>query len=198
MHSQPSRSAAGGVALYTSKSLNAVKRTDLSVTDEEFETVWVETKNIKSKSILCCCAYRHPSSSPERFTEHIETILHNLARENKNILILVQISQRLLKLTDVLESQILSFVYQWSRRLLPPCFSEYFKFTSSVHSYSTRQSCNRNLYVTSVNITQYGLRSLKFTGPRLWNYLPTSITNSSSLRIFRKTLKNSILNCYSN
>ena len=75
LHSQPSRSAVGGVALYTSKSLNAVKRTDLSVTDEEFEI----------KSILCCCAYRHPSSSPERFTEHIDTILHNLARENKNI-----------------------------------------------------------------------------------------------------------------
>ena len=29
LHSQPSRSAAGGFALYTSKSLNAVKRTDL-------------------------------------------------------------------------------------------------------------------------------------------------------------------------
>ena len=27
-------------------------------------------------------------SSPERFTEHIETILHNLVRENKNIFIL--------------------------------------------------------------------------------------------------------------
>ena len=88
LHSQSSRSAAGGVALYTSKSLNAVKRTDLSVTDEEFETVWVEIKNIKSKSILWCCVYRHPSSSPERFTEHIETILHNLAQENKNIFIL--------------------------------------------------------------------------------------------------------------
>ena len=60
-------------------------------------------------------------------------------------------SLNLLKLKDVSESQILSFVYQWSRRLLPSCFSEYFKFTSSVHSYSTRQSCNRNFYVTSVN-----------------------------------------------
>ena len=34
LHSQPTRSAAGGVALYTSKSLNAIKRTDLSLTDE--------------------------------------------------------------------------------------------------------------------------------------------------------------------
>ena len=69
---------------------------------------------------------------------------------------------------------------------------------SSVHSHSTRQSCNRNLYVASVNTTQYGLHSLKFAGPRLWNSLPTCITNTSSLRIFRKTLKTSILNYYSN
>ena len=68
--------------------LNAVKRTDLSITDEEFEAVWVKIKNAKSKNTLCCCAYRHSSSSPERFTEHIETILHNLTRENKNIFIL--------------------------------------------------------------------------------------------------------------
>ena len=73
----------------------------------------------------------------------------------------------------------------------PPSFNKYFNFTSSVHSYATRQSCNSNLYVASVNTTQYGLHSLKFTGPRLWNSLPTSITNSNSLRIFRKTPKDS-------
>ena len=50
----------------------------------------------------------------------------------------------------------------------------------------------------TVNSTQCGLRSLKFTGPRLWKSLPTSITNSNSLRIFRKTLKDSMLNCYFN
>ena len=108
-------------------------------------------------------------------------------------------SLNLLKLNDVIELQILSFVqHQWSRRLLPPWFSKYLNFTSSAHSYSTTQSCNRNLYVASVNTTSYGLRSLNFTGPRLWNSLPTSITNSSSLRIFRKTLKDSMLNCYCN
>ena len=107
-------------------------------------------------------------------------------------------SLNLLKVNDLIEFQILSFIYQWSHKLLPPCFSEYFKFTSSVHSHSTRQSCNRNLYVASVNTTQYGLRSLKFAGPRLWNSLPTCLTNTSSLRIFRKTLKTSIPNYYSN
>ena len=37
-----------------------------------------------------------------------------------------------------------------AHRISSPCFSIYFKFTSSVHSYSTRQSCNRNLYVVLV------------------------------------------------
>ena len=107
-------------------------------------------------------------------------------------------SLKLLKLNDVIKSQILSFVYQWSHRLLPPCFNAYFKFTSFVHSYSTRQSCKSNLYVAAVKTTQYGLRSLKFIGPRLWNSLSSSIINSKSLKIFRKTLKNSIINNYSN
>ena len=46
-------------------------------------------------------------------------------------------SLNLLKLNDAIESHILPFVHQRSRRLLSPCFSEYFKSTSSVHSYST-------------------------------------------------------------
>ena len=59
LFSQPSRSASGSVAIYASKSLNAFKRTDLSTTDDEFETVWVEINNTKAKNVSCCCAYRH-------------------------------------------------------------------------------------------------------------------------------------------
>ena len=88
LFSQPSRSAAGGVAIYASKSLNAFERTDLSTTDDDFETVWVEINNTKAKNILCCCAYRHPSSNPVRLKEHLESILSQLTRENKNIFIM--------------------------------------------------------------------------------------------------------------
>ena len=50
LNSQPSKSAAGGVASYTSKSLDVTKRTDLCITDDEFETaVWVEIKKAKLK-----------------------------------------------------------------------------------------------------------------------------------------------------
>ena len=42
LHLQPSRSAAGCVAIYTKHTLSAFKQTDLSTTDDEFETIWVE------------------------------------------------------------------------------------------------------------------------------------------------------------
>ena len=71
LFSQPSRSVAGGEAIYASKSLNVFKRNDLSITDDEFETVWVEINNTKLKNILRCCAYRHPSFNPVRFKEHL-------------------------------------------------------------------------------------------------------------------------------
>ena len=76
------------MAIYPSKSLNAFKRTDLGITDVEFETVWIEINNTKAKNILCCCAYRHPSFNPVRFKEHFEFILSQLTRENKNIFIM--------------------------------------------------------------------------------------------------------------
>ena len=76
------------MAIYASKSLNAFRRTDLSTTDGEFETVWLEINNTKAKNILCCCAYRHPSFNPVRFKEHFESILSQLSRENKNIFIM--------------------------------------------------------------------------------------------------------------
>ena len=88
LHSQPSKSAAGGVAIYTTKSLNAFKRGDLSITDAKFETLWVEIVNTKNKNILCCCAYRHPSSNPAKFKEHLKSSLSCLTRENKNIFLM--------------------------------------------------------------------------------------------------------------
>ena len=109
-------------------------------------------------------------------------------------------SLNLLKLNNVIESQMLSFAYQWSCRLLPlpPTISVNIQNLLFMFIPIQRGNlCNRNLYVTSVNTTQYGLHSLKFTGPRFWNSFHTSITNSNSLQIFHKTLKNSILSCYS-
>ena len=48
-------------------------------------------------------------------------------------------SLRLLKFSDVIHLEILSFVYQWYHKLSPSCFVNYFSPVSSIHSCNTRQ-----------------------------------------------------------
>ena len=86
----------------------------------------------------------------------------------------------------------LSFVYQWFHKLIPSCFLEFFKPISSIHNYPTRQSVNENLFIKSIRTTQYGIRSLHFTGSHLWNSLPNTIKQITSFSRFRKTFKKKV------
>jgi len=93
----------------------------------------------------------------------------------------------LLKFNDITHSEILSFVYQWFHKLVPSCFLDFFlKPISSIHEYPTRQSLNENLFIKSIRTTQYGFRSLHYTGSNLWNSLPITIKQIASFSRFRK------------
>ena len=85
LYPQPTLRAAGGVAFYANSSLDISVRSDLNHLDEDIETLWIEIHNKKAKNILCGNAYRHPSSNPTKFTEHIENTLHKISRENKSV-----------------------------------------------------------------------------------------------------------------
>ena len=95
-------------------------------------------------------------------------------------------SLRLLKFFDIIHLEILSLVYQWYHRLSPSCFVNYFNPVSSIHSYNTRQSQNDNLFVRSVHTTQYGIRSLSYTGTNLWNSLSTDVKKIKPFSSFRQ------------
>ena len=86
-------------------------------------------------------------------------------------------SEPLFKSLCTLNFLVLSFIFQWIHHLTPANFNNYFQFASSVHQYSTRQVSNNNIYIKSVNSTQYGLRSVQITGPSLWNSLPVNLKN---------------------
>ena len=61
LHSQPTESACGGVAMHVKKSLGHKVLNHLNALEEEFETLWFEINTgPKSKNIIVCCAYRHP------------------------------------------------------------------------------------------------------------------------------------------
>ena len=67
---------------------------------------------------------------------------------------------------------------------------------SSVHSYNTRQSQIDNLFVKYVHTNQYGIRSLSYTGKKLWNSLPIDLKKFKPLSSFRQCIKNSVINGY--
>ena len=88
LHSQPTKSACGGVAMYVKKSLDHKVLNHLNVLEDEFETLWVEINTgPKCKNIIVCCAYRHPDTDANKFIEYLESILSKLDK-NKIICIM--------------------------------------------------------------------------------------------------------------
>ena len=86
LHSQPTKSSYGGVALYVNEKLDHFCRNDLGLSKKNlYETIWVEIKQKKSKNILCCCAYRHPDTDVEEFKDHLEKVFQKISKENKLI-----------------------------------------------------------------------------------------------------------------
>lgn len=81
--SQPSLSSAGGVGMYLKNNIKFVQRDDLSFISNLCETLWIEIKNPKQKNILCAVMYRHPSTSIDLFTEHLNETLNKIEGENK-------------------------------------------------------------------------------------------------------------------
>ena len=67
---------------------------------------------------------------------------------------------------------------------------------SSIRSNNTRQSQIDNLFVKSVHITQYGIRSLSYTGSKLWNSLSIDVTKIKPFSSFRQYIKNSVIDGY--
>ena len=78
-------------------------------------------------------------------------------------------------------------------KLSHSCFVNYFNPVSWIHSYNTRQSQIDNLFVKSVHTTQYGIRSLSYTGPKLWNSLSIDVRKIKTFFRFRQYIKNSMI-----
>ena len=77
VHTKPSRSSCGGCAIYVNSHLDHIIRDDLSTIDDNYETLWVEIKNYKSKNFLSYCVYRHPSTDMSSFIDHIDLTLQS-------------------------------------------------------------------------------------------------------------------------
>ena len=88
MYSQPSKSSCGGCVFYVNSRLDHHVRDDLSVIEDNYETIWIEIINHNSKSLLCCCLHRHPSGDITNFNNHISSTLRKVQKENKSLIIM--------------------------------------------------------------------------------------------------------------
>ena len=76
---------------------------------------------------------------------------------------------RLLKLQDLFEMKLLTFVFEAVNKFSPSCFHEFFDVLSQVHQHDTRQARKGDILLTRKNTLQYGLKSIRYAGAKSWN-----------------------------
>ena len=76
------------------------------------------------------------------------------------------------------EFQLLSFMYDCQNHLAPTHFHSYFTLIFEVHGYNTRLASRGDLFLTRKTTLQYGIRSIQYSGARLWKSVPILIRES--------------------
>ena len=76
----------------------------------------------------------------------------------------------LIKLDDVIRVNILNFVYDFIHNLLPEEFKDFYTFRYEIHNYNNR-FVKDSLYINRVNTVNYGIKTICYQGPLIWNEL---------------------------
>ena len=100
---------------------------------------------------------------------------------------------KLLKLNDLYCLNLGKFMYKYNHNALPSCFNSFFTLTSNIHSYDTRSTRNKKLYVR-FNRTSLFRNSLVQRGTTYWNSLSDSLKSSPTLSNFAKKIKAQFFN----
>ena len=108
-----------------------------------------------------------------------------------------------LKINDVYKYQVSKFVFKCINKIAPINFQNWFSINHERHSHHTRLNFiitdgNKinNLFIPSARTTNYGLKQLKVSGPRIWNALPLSLKKLASINIFSCKLKHHFISEY--
>ena len=87
------------------------------------------------------------------------------------------------------------FIFKRENELLPvPGIANHFRQRNENvhHNYNLR---NRNIFTPYIDFNSaVGKKSIQFRGAQLWNALPENIRKSESLKIFKRKLKEHLLN----
>ena len=80
---QPSLSNAGGVGIYIKEDHLFTTRPDITITTNDFDTLWVEMQNGAQRNMICGVIYRHPNGNIQNFMDYLNSTIDKIHRENK-------------------------------------------------------------------------------------------------------------------
>lgn len=97
----------------------------------------------------------------------------------------------ILKVEDLVDQEILTFVSNFRNNKLPHKFNDKFKFRSNNQQTRTRNI--ENHLITPLTRTEYGEQTVSVKGPVLWNKLPNHLSTLTNTKAFRTKWKKSQL-----
>ena len=110
----------------------------------------------------------------------------------------------ILKVQDVFILQVSKFIFDRIHLNTPANFHNWFTLNHHIHSYNTRSTFfdidnsinSNNLFILNARTTHYGLKLLKVSGPKIWNFIPNHIRSKQSIAPFKHYLKNHLIAQY--
>ena len=99
-----------------------------------------------------------------------------------------------LKLTDTRNLFIVKFVHRCKTGDISNVFKDYFTTRNKIHDKNTRNAYKYD--IPSFRTTNYGQKTIKYLGAKLYNNLPKYITSFVSMNTFNKNVKYFYLSQY--
>ena len=95
-------------------------------------------------------------------------------------------SDNILKVQDLYKLNLCSLVFRYTQPMVNQPLAARFQSASSVHAHNTRN--NQNFVIPRYNLTK-SQSCFLFKATHAWNFIPTEIQNSESLKSFKDRLR---------
>ena len=110
----------------------------------------------------------------------------------------------ILKVQVVFKLQVSKFIFDCLHLYTPANFHNWFTLNHHIHSYNTRSTFldidnlinSNNLFIVNARTTHYGVKLLKVSGPKIWNFIPNHIRSKQSIASFQYDLKKHLIAQY--
>ena len=97
------------------------------------------------------------------------------------------ISSKILKIRDVLDFEVLKFMYEFKNKLIPSSLLFLFSYSTDFHNHETRSA--ELLHVPLFNTINFGKNSLRYNGVIKWNSFHRDFSEFRKLFSYYKVKK---------